>query len=570
VADSAGRWARGRTPGERTGQPRLDQHRDQQAVVVGDQPHQVSVLVPKRQAQAAQVAEPGRSELRAQPVTARGGRHATHRVASTQPGKTDDSEACAGVCRRCPGRDHQTAGAGSTSRPDLVAEATTPCDARAPDTKLYENRTSGLLLVGGGYEYEPRRQSPARPDRPGEARLPSRAAAGCRRARSRRTISAFGHEELTGRHRDIGRTLSSHPAGRPPAGSRRRPSMYVRGMPASATAPPVSAGGEPRMRHDVARVLWNRTLAKSRPGGRSDDCRVGLAIEGGGVRGVVSAGMLVALEQLGLRDAIDAVYGSSAGALNATYFLTSGASTALALYYDELVVRQFIDPRRALRCQPIVSIEWVLEGVMGKVFPLDWEGVVSSPIPLHVIASSLTELKTVSFTGFNGVPDLKTALTASARIPFVAGPPVPFQGHDLLDASVLQAHPYETAIADRCTHVLALSTRPRGRLRPPPSVVDRLMSWRLDRLRPGLGPCHLERVREYRRAQERLLALTAEGSGPPFVLDITPSATSAEVRQLERGPTRILAGARAGYEAAMLALTGQPVHAILQLQGLPG
>jgi hypothetical protein len=95
------------------------------------------------------------------------------------------------------------------------------------------------------------------------------------------------------------------------------------------------------------------------------------------------------------------------------------------------------------------------------------------------------------------------------------------------------------------------------------------MSWRLDRLRPGLGSHHLERAREYRRVQERLLALTGEGNGPPFVLDIAPSATSTEVRQLERSPIKILAGARAGYEAAMLSLTGKPVHAILQLKGLP-
>ncbi len=34
---------------------------------------------------------------------------------------------------------------------------------------------------------------------------------------------------------------------------------------------------------------------------------------GGGMRGCVPAGMVCAIEQLGLRDAFDAVYGSSAG-----------------------------------------------------------------------------------------------------------------------------------------------------------------------------------------------------------------------------------------------------------------
>ena len=43
--------------------------------------------------------------------------------------------------------------------------------------------------------------------------------------------------------------------------------------------------------------------------------QVGLAIEGGGMRGCVSAGMVAAVYNLGLMPAFDAVYGSSAGSL---------------------------------------------------------------------------------------------------------------------------------------------------------------------------------------------------------------------------------------------------------------
>ena len=44
------------------------------------------------------------------------------------------------------------------------------------------------------------------------------------------------------------------------------------------------------------------------------------------MRGVVSAGMTTAIEQLGLRDAFDEVHGASAGAFNAAFLLAGQAA----------------------------------------------------------------------------------------------------------------------------------------------------------------------------------------------------------------------------------------------------
>ena len=67
--------------------------------------------------------------------------------------------------------------------------------------------------------------------------------------------------------------------------------------------------------HEVLRVLGERARAGSLPGERRDGYRVTLAIEGGGMRGTISAGMALALDELGLVSAFDAVYGASAGAI---------------------------------------------------------------------------------------------------------------------------------------------------------------------------------------------------------------------------------------------------------------
>ena len=68
--------------------------------------------------------------------------------------------------------------------------------------------------------------------------------------------------------------------------------------------------------HPVADVLRARAAAGSSAGRASDPHRVALALEGGGMRGVVSAGMTAALERLGLTPCFDLVVGASAGAIN--------------------------------------------------------------------------------------------------------------------------------------------------------------------------------------------------------------------------------------------------------------
>ena len=67
--------------------------------------------------------------------------------------------------------------------------------------------------------------------------------------------------------------------------------------------------------HEVLRLVQERARSGSRPGHRDDQYRIALSIEGGGMRGTVSAGMALALHESGLVSAFDAVYGSSAGAI---------------------------------------------------------------------------------------------------------------------------------------------------------------------------------------------------------------------------------------------------------------
>lgn len=217
------------------------------------------------------------------------------------------------------------------------------------------------------------------------------------------------------------------------------------------------------MAHESLQLIRERMGSGSLPGKRTDPYKLGLVVEGGGMRGCVSGGALQALADLGLQNAFDAVYGSSAGAINGTYFL-SGQRDGVDIYHKHIASTEFIDLKRLLNRKPggpaALNLEYLLDHVIEEVLPLDFDAVLQSSIPLKVVASSLDSLTPVLLEDFNDKRDLVECLRASANVPKVAGGPVLHRGHRLVDAAVFEAVPFRSAIADGCTHIVVLCTRP--------------------------------------------------------------------------------------------------------------
>lgn len=84
--------------------------------------------------------------------------------------------------------------------------------------------------------------------------------------------------------------------------------------------------------HPTLNLVLERLRTHSKPGSREDNETIALSIEGGGMRGCVSAGAAAALNFLGIGDAVDIVYGSSAGAMVGAYFVSRQFSGS-QIYY---------------------------------------------------------------------------------------------------------------------------------------------------------------------------------------------------------------------------------------------
>lgn len=177
------------------------------------------------------------------------------------------------------------------------------------------------------------------------------------------------------------------------------------------------------------------------------------------MRGTVSAGMALALHELGVVSAFDAVYGSSAGAITGAWLLSS-TPEGLRGWADPDYAKTLIRWSSLLRGRPVVDVHTLVEVVYQTEFPMDFDSVLASPVEYHPLG---TDAETGESTDLRpmvvGPVELRLALRASASLPFLAGPPVELGGRRFYDAGVAESIPFRTPIAQGATHVLILRSR---------------------------------------------------------------------------------------------------------------
>ena len=207
--------------------------------------------------------------------------------------------------------------------------------------------------------------------------------------------------------------------------------------------------------HEVLRALAERRRAGSQPLARHDGLRVALVVEGGGMRGVISAGMALALHELGLVPAFDAVYGASAGAITGAWLLSR--PEGLRGWAEPAYARTLIRRSALLRGRPVADIRALIEDLYQTTFPMDFAAVLASPVELHPLATDADTGRSTDLRPFIGNPaELRLALRASAAMPLLAGPPVEFVGRRFYDAGVSESVPYRTALDQGATHRLTV------------------------------------------------------------------------------------------------------------------
>lgn len=309
--------------------------------------------------------------------------------------------------------------------------------------------------------------------------------------------------------------------------------------------------------HPVLKILRRRRETGSKPGARDDSAKVALAIEGGGMRGVISAAMCTQLDDTGFSDAFDVVYGGSSGAVNATYFVAQQCWYPLSIYFDDLATNEFVKFSRALSGGSILNLDYVFDEVFRSAKMLDYQAAIESTVSLVISVTDVDARETVAVRDFATTDELESILRASVHLPSAVRGVTEFGGRRLLDGALLTPLPYRMAINDGCTHVLSLSTY---RIRKPS---NRQPAWQypyslyLERIQRGLGTAFLSAQRQRVRDREWLMRRRCNSSANgPHVLDLAPLPWMKEIRLHERDPHVVFERCRAAYAVSHCATEG--------------
>ena len=254
-----------------------------------------------------------------------------------------------------------------------------------------------------------------------------------------------------------------------------------------------------------------------------------LVLEGGGMRGAYTAGVLDYLMEKGV--SFDSIYGVSAGALIGANFKAGQVGRGLRTFAAYLHDERYAGPQHLLKTGDWFNIDFSYNKIPNELDPADYDTFNASPVNFYSVVSNVETGK----AEYIRITDLKQQMDlvrASATLPLLSNI-VEIDGKKHLDGGSCDSIPLKKSMADGHSKNLVVLTQHRGFTKKPSA--NRYACRLMYKKYPNYVKAMDNRHNMYNRQLK--LVYEMEKQGKAFVIQ---PAAKVEVSRLEKNPARLV------------------------------
>lgn len=189
------------------------------------------------------------------------------------------------------------------------------------------------------------------------------------------------------------------------------------------------------------------------------DENMGLVLEGGGMRGVFTSGVLDYLMDHDVR--FPYVIGVSAGACNGLSYASRQRGRAKFSNIDLMEKYNYIGLKYLFKKRNIMDFDLLFNKFPEQIIPYDYEAYFSSPQRYVMVTTNCETGEANYLEEKKDKNRLIDIVRASSSLPY-ACPIAYVDGVPMLDGGIVDSIPLERALADGCTRAVVILTRNKG------------------------------------------------------------------------------------------------------------
>ena len=265
----------------------------------------------------------------------------------------------------------------------------------------------------------------------------------------------------------------------------------------------------------------------------------GLILEGGGMRGIFTIGVLDNLMDRGIR--FPYIIGVSAGACNGLSYMSKQRGRAKYADIDLLKEYNYIGLKYLFTKGNIMDFDLLFHKFPEEISPYDYDTLATSPERYEMVTTSCITGKACYFEEKKNPKRVIEIVKASSSLPFVC--PIAYvDGEPMLDGGISDSIPLERAMSLGYDNNLVVLTRNRGYRKPQKATRVPFFFYRKY---PNVKETIRGRNAMYNKQMELVEAMESEGR-----IGVLRPERPVEVGRIERDTDKLLALYKEGYDLA--------------------